>query len=99
MMRGKLGILRSIWLAAALACAATAIGCVHRAPRYYDAYYNDYHKWNDREIENYQQWCHDTHRDPNRDFRKLTPEEQEEYWKWRHTTGDHHHPRHIITPD
>lgn len=29
------------------------------------------------------------HRDEQRDFRKLRPEEQKEYWTWRHSHGDH----------
>jgi hypothetical protein len=87
----KLGIMRSWWLAAALALAALSTACIHRPYRVYDPYYNDYHKWNDSEIEHYNLWCQQTHRDANRDFRTLPPEEQEEYWKWRHTYDDRHH--------
>jgi len=53
--------------------------------RTYDPYYNDYHVWNNDEIVYYHQWAGEYHRDPNRDFRKLRPEEQKEYWNWRHS--------------
>ncbi len=47
--------------------------CFHRTYRAYDSYYNDYHKWNDREVEYYARWCHEINRDPGRDYRKLSP--------------------------
>lgn len=89
-MHGRLGIARLVCLACALAGAFLTTACVHHY-RAYDPYYNDYHVWNDREVAHYQQWAHETHRDPDRDFRKLPVDEQEEYWKWRHTHTDHHH--------
>jgi hypothetical protein len=82
---------RLLCLGAALAGSVLAIGCVHRAPRYHDTYYNDYHKWSDHEAEYYGRWAHETHRDPNVDFARLRPEEQEEYWKWRHEQDKVHY--------
>jgi hypothetical protein len=78
-------------LAFALTCGALGTGCVHHYYRAYDPYYNDYHTWNDREIGYYHQWARETHRDPDRDFRKLPPDDQTEYWKWRHAQDDRHH--------
>lgn len=87
----KSGIVRAAGLVIFLACAAFWTACIHRAPHYYDAYYNDYHKWNDNEVDHYHAWANETHRDPNREFRSLPSDEQEEYWKWRHT---HEEPSH-----
>jgi hypothetical protein len=87
-MSNKIGLIRAAWLACALAIAGLTLACVHRY-RAYDAYYNDYHVWNDREVAFYQRWVNETHRDPKRDFRTLPPDEQEEYWKWRHQHSDH----------
>ena len=84
-------ILRLAFLGAALVGSMAGMGCVHRAPRYHDAYYNDYHKWSDHEAEYYGRWCRETHRDPNVDFARLRPEEQEEYWKWRHDQDKAHY--------
>jgi hypothetical protein len=89
-MQGRLKGFRFFWLASALLAGALTVACAHHY-RAYDPYYNDYHVWNDREVVYYQQWARETHRDPNRDFRKLPPDEQEDYWKWRHTHSDHHH--------
>jgi hypothetical protein len=81
----------SLILAAALACATLGTACAHHHYyRVYDPYYSDYHVWNHEEVGYYHQWASENHRDPNRDFRKLRPEEQKEYWTWRHSNGDHH---------
>ena len=85
------GLIRMACWVGVLAGSMLTAGCAHRHYRVYDAYYNDYHKWSDREQDRYEQWCHETHRDPERDIRKLPPEEQEEYWKWRH---EHERGRH-----
>jgi hypothetical protein len=90
-MRGKSGILRVLCLSAALASAVAGTACFHHSHRMYDPYYNDYHRWDDHEIDYYHRWANETHRDSNRDFRKLPQDEQEEYWKWRHNQDDHHH--------
>lgn len=84
-------IVQLVCAATLLASAALWTGCVHRAPRYYDAYYNDYHKWNDTEVDHYDEWLRETHRDPKLEFRTLPADEQEDYWKWRHT---HEEPSH-----
>jgi len=93
-MNWKSGIIRALCLVAVLLFAIGNTACIHRPYRVYDPYYNDYHKWNDSEAEHYDLWCRETHRDANRDFRTLPPEEQEEYWKWRHTYEEHHRGRH-----
>jgi len=82
---------RSLLFAAALASFAFGTACAHHHYyRVYDPYYNDYHVWNNDEIVYYHQWAGEYHRDPNRDFRKLRPEEQKEYWNWRHSHGQPH---------
>ncbi|MGA7968758.1 MAG: hypothetical protein WCC32_00585 [Terriglobales bacterium] len=90
-MQGKPGTFRSICLAAALVGSVAGMGCVHRPPRYYDSYYNDYHKWNDREMDYYDRWCRETHRDAHIDFGRLRPDEQEQYFKWRHDQDKAHY--------
>jgi hypothetical protein len=84
----KSHFLSSFFLAAALATFGTGIACEHHY-RVYDPYYSDYHAWNGDEVTYYHQWARENHRDENRDFRKLRPEEQKEYWTWRHSHGDH----------
>ena len=94
-MLRKYGFFRAMCLGAAVACCAAGVGCIHlHSHRVYDAYYNDYHKWNNSEVEYYQRWAHETHRAADRDLRKLPPDEQEEYWKWRHNQDDHPHHGH-----
>lgn len=81
--------LRSLLLAAALASSVAGMACSeHHYYRVYDPYYTDYHTWNDNEVVYYHRWAEEYHRDPNRDFRKLPPQEQKEYWTWRHNHGD-----------
>lgn len=78
-----------VFLVIALSSSMTGIACAsHHHYRVYDAYYTDYHEWNDTEIVYYRQWCNETHRRPGRDFRRLPPQEQKEYWNWRHNHGD-----------
>ncbi|HVM91773.1 MAG TPA: hypothetical protein VMT67_03120 [Terriglobales bacterium] len=91
MISKKNGLVRLICLGAALGACALGMGCVHRAPRYHDDYYNDWHKWNDREMDFYDKWCKETHRDPNVDFARLRPDEQEAYFKWRHDQDKAHY--------
>jgi len=81
----------SLLLGVALATSAAGIACAHHYYRVYDPYYTDYHVWNDEEVVYYQRWCDETHHDRNRDFRKLSKDEQREYWTWRHNHGDHDH--------
>jgi hypothetical protein len=94
----KCGIVQSVCVATLLASAALWTGCVHRAPRYYDTYYNDYHKWNDTEVDHYHEWLQETHRDPKLEFRTLPADEQEEYWKWRHTREEPSHKNKKTNP-
>ena len=80
----------NILLTGVLLLATAGVNCErHHYYRVYDPYYTDYHAWNDNEIVYYHRWADENHRDPNRDFRKLAPEEQKEYWTWRHNRGDH----------
>ena len=90
-MNFKSGILRSLCLGALLTGCIGWAGCVHRVPRYYDPYYNDYHKWGDREMDFYARWCRDTHHDPNVGFGRLPPDTQQEYFKWRHDQDKAHY--------
>jgi protein-tyrosine phosphatase len=83
--------LNALLLAAALALSVAGIACAeHHSYRVYDPYYTDYHVWNNDEVVYYNRWADETHRDRNRDFRKLPLEEQKEYWTWRH---NHDHDR------
>jgi hypothetical protein len=77
--------LRTVGLAGSLALSVFTMGCAEH--RYYDPYYHDYHTWNDAEIVYYQRWCVETHRDPHREFRHISHDEQREYWNWRHSHG------------
>jgi hypothetical protein len=86
----KSRLLSSCFLSVILAASILGAACAeHHSYRVYDPYYSDYHVWNSGEIVYYQQWSRENHRDENRDFRKLPPEEQKEYWTWRHNHGDH----------
>lgn len=85
----KASYVSSVFLAGALALATAGMDCDHHHDyRVYDPYYTDYHVWNDNEVRYYHQWANEYHRDPDRDFRKLPPQEQKEYWTWRHNRGD-----------
>jgi hypothetical protein len=84
--------LSSLLLAAALGSSVAGVACAeHHAYRVYDPYYTDYHVWDRDEVVYYRQWAGETHRDADRDFRKLPPEEQKEYWTWRHNHKDRDH--------
>ena len=85
-------LIRLFCFVCVLMSATMWTACIHRPHRYYDSYYNDYHRWDDREGDYYRKWSEETHRDAGRDFRKLPNDEQEEYWKWRHQhTNDKKH--------
>src|ERR1700745_228303 len=84
---------RTLLLAGALATSFVGLACSeHHYYRVYDPYYTDYHSWNHDEDVYYRRWADENHRDANRDFRKLRPEEQKDYWTWRHNQGDMGHP-------
>jgi protein-tyrosine phosphatase len=86
--------LSSLLLATALASSLVGIGCAEHHPvRVYDPYYTDYHVWDDNEVVYYRQWADETHRDHDRDFKRLNKDEQKEYWTWRHNHGDHDHDK------
>jgi hypothetical protein len=80
MSRGS-SILSSLLLGATLALSLAGMACAERHYyRVYDPYYTDYHVWNDEEVVYFHRWCDETHRDHDRDFRKLSRDEQKEYW-------------------
>jgi hypothetical protein len=81
----------SLVLAAALASSLGGIACASHPYRVYDPYYTDYHVWDNNEVVYYNQWATETHRDPHRDFRHLSKEDQKEYWTWRHNHEHDHH--------
>jgi hypothetical protein len=86
---GKQPFVGSLLLALALASPLIATGCPgHHYYRVYDVDHRDYHRFDDHERVYYQQWVVETHRDPNREFRKMNADEQKEYWNWRHSHGD-----------
>ena len=91
-MSDKFHPVKALLLAVVITLSVLGAACAHHEYRVYDPYYSDYHVWNDSEIGYYHQWANETHRDPNRDFRHIPPEEQKEYWNWRHSHGsnDHH---------
>ncbi len=78
-----------LYLLALLLASLAGTACEHRYYRVYDPYYTDYHVWNDEETRYYHQWTAETHRDHDREFRKLRPEEQKDYWTWRHNHGNY----------
>jgi len=92
-MSGGSRPLSSLLLATVLAACAAGVACEHHYYRVYDPYYTDYHVWNSGEVVYYHSWARETHRDPDRDFRRIPPEEQKEYWTWRHNHGDHDRDR------
>jgi hypothetical protein len=80
-MKSTSRFLSSCVLAAALASSVSGMACHgHRSYRVYDPYYSDYHAWNSTEVDYYHRWAGENHRDADRDFRSLKPEEQKEYW-------------------
>jgi hypothetical protein len=89
-MNNKSCFIRSLFLGAALALSMLGLACAHHYYRAYDPYYSDYHVWNHDEVVYYQQWSREYHRDPDREFRRIPPEEQKEYWNWRHSHGENH---------
>jgi hypothetical protein len=91
-MSSRSRFVRSLFLTAALASSVLGTACAeHHYYRVYDPYYSDYHVWNQGEVGYYNQWARETHRDPNRDFRKLPDNEKKEYFTWRHSHGDNDH--------
>lgn len=86
--------IKSVLLSVALAVPLATVGCGdHHAYRVYDPYYSDYHDFDDHERVYYNQWIVETHH-PNRDYKKLSKDEQKQYWTWRHNHPDNDHDRH-----
>jgi hypothetical protein len=82
---------RLLLLASAISLPLATVGCAEHHYRTHDPYYNDYHRWDDHERVYYNQWVVETHRNPQRDYRKLNKDEQKEYWTWRHNHPDRDH--------
>ncbi len=77
----------SLMLAGTFLTSVVTSGCAARVGvgyRYYDGGHRDYHEWNDAELGFYNRWTVETHRPPNREYRRLKKNEQRDYWNWRH---------------
>ena len=88
-MSSRLGV-SGLLCSALIVLALFTTGCATH--RYYDPYYHDYHHWDSSETVYYNQWVVEYHRDPHRDYRHLSREDQRRYWDWRHQR-DHDHDR------
>lgn len=89
----RLKVIAPLTLVAAMS-ASVLVGCAeHHYYRAYDPYYQDYHPWNSSESVYYQQWARHNHYDPDRDYRRIPPNEQRQYWQWRHNHGKDHRDR------
>lgn len=78
-MKFRVGYLGKVSAGLVVLLALLTVGCAHR---YYDPDYNDYHRWNHHEVVYYQQWSTQNHID--RDYDRLSREDQRRYWDWRH---------------
>ena len=91
-MKRKQKYIGTFLLAGALALPLATVGCAeHRYYRADDPYHHDYHRWDNNEVVYYNQWSLETHRDSQRDYRRLNKDEQKEYWNWRHNHHDFDH--------
>jgi hypothetical protein len=88
-MSSRFGSWGTLASGAVISLALLTAGCAHR---YYDPYYNDYHRWDAQENVYYQQWVAENHIDRHRDYRHLSKDEQKRYWDWRHSR-DHDHDK------
>ena len=67
-------------------------GCVVE-PRYYDPAFRDYHRWNAEEAGFYSRYWEER-RQPYREYRALSEEQQRDYWNWRHGYKSRDHEEH-----
>jgi hypothetical protein len=72
--------------AASMASAVLSQACTGSV-RLYDANFNDYHQWDDREDRAYRSYLLQQHQD-YRAIGQLDAGEQHEYWTWRHAHED-----------
>lgn len=72
--------------AASMAGAMVGSACTGYV-RLYDANYNDYHRWDDREDRAYRSYLTQRHHD-YRPIGQMNGDEQHDYWKWRHSHED-----------
>jgi hypothetical protein len=80
-------------LAGCLLAQVTITGCAARVGvgyRVYDPYHSDYHHFDDHERVFYNQWTVETHKAPDREFRKMNRDDRNAYWNWRHDHPDQH---------
>lgn len=57
--------------------------------RVYDRQHKDYHRWDDNENRNYQQWYAQNYNGrANRHYNQLSRKDQNAYWNYRHQHGD-----------
>ncbi len=71
------------WLFAGV--ALIACGCAEH--RYYDGYYNDYHRWHRDDDRMYRRYRMERH-EQYRPFGTLNRRDQDDYWRWRHQHHD-----------
>jgi hypothetical protein len=84
MRRGE-RLVGSLLLGIAFLLPLATVGCAeHHYYRVYDPVDNNYHRWDSHEQVYYHQWAVETHRDTDRDYRKLDKDDQKQYWDWRH---------------
>jgi len=69
-------------IAASLAVGSLAACAPHRND-YYDAGYNDHHRWDSHEAALYRQWEINQHMQ-HVEFDRRQATEQQAYWNWRH---------------
>lgn len=75
---------------ATLLAGAFTSGCAVRAEgrvRYYDRDHEDWHRWDNREDQEYRRYIKENRRE-YREFRELNDEEKRDYWNWRHQNGE-----------
>jgi hypothetical protein len=90
-MRIEKRYLSSVLLAFAFLAPLATSGCAgHAYYRVYDPYDHNYHRWTPAEDSYYHRWESEDHRE-DRDYRRLSAEEQRQYWAWRHQHHDRDH--------
>ena len=90
-MERRHGMIRVAMLALLGVLTLSATGCYagYAGVRVYDPGYGDYHYWNSGEEAQFRVYLNER-REPYRDYRGLSRDDQRDYWKWRH---EHDHDR------
>ena len=94
-MHAQSRTIAAVTMAAVL--GSVTLGCAV-GPRYYDPAYRDYHRWDSVEIGFYHRYW-DERREPYREFRSLSDEQQRDYWNWRHGYKSRDHEEHRARDD